>query len=111
MTDALLKSGRNTYDFHQYDKMLLWMPTFRQSDYLGYNDSKLDSLPLFKETDCLELNERLKKYNIKLIVKLHPAQKEFGYNMQCFSHLSIFSHKEFLKENYDWLYLLRSLMD
>lgn len=101
MTDALLKSGRNTYDFHQYDKMLLWMPTFRQSDYLSYNDSKLDSLPLFKETDCLELNERLKKYNIKLIVKLHPAQKEFGYNMQCFSHLSIFSHKEFLKENYD----------
>lgn len=52
MTDALLKSGRNTYDFHQYDKMLLWMPTFRQSDYLSYNDSKLDSLPLFKETDC-----------------------------------------------------------
>ena len=49
---------------------------FRQSDYLSYNDSKLDSLPLFKETDCLELNERLKKYNIKLIVKLHPAQKE-----------------------------------
>lgn len=101
MTDALLKSNRDTYDFHQYEKMLLWMPTFRQSDYLSYNDSKLDSLPLFKEFDYSDLNEHLKNHNIKLIVKLHPAQKDFGCNIRHFSHLDIFSHKEFLNTDYE----------
>lgn len=48
MCDDLLNASQDEYDFSSYAKFLLWLPTFRQSDYLNYNDSHLDTLvPLF----------------------------------------------------------------
>lgn len=50
MCDDLLNASQDEYDFSSYAKFLLWLPTFRQSDYLNYNDSHLDTLvPLFHE--------------------------------------------------------------
>ena len=43
MTDDLFKEHEK-YNFGEYDKIILWMPTFRQSDYLNYNDSGLDDV-------------------------------------------------------------------
>ena len=52
MVDQLLTSPHNLYDFKAFNKVLLWMPTFRQSDYLGYDDSLMENLlPLFSEND------------------------------------------------------------
>lgn len=102
MCDDLLNATQDEYDFSSYAKFLLWLPTFRQSDYLNYNDSHLDTLvPLFHEKDYSKLNSLLAHYNIKLIVKLHPAQSTPKGLQRHFSHLSVFSHVEFVNYGYD----------
>lgn len=107
MTDALLNSV-GTYDaFKSYSKMLVWLPTFRQSDFLGYDDSHYTNLvPLFEPEDYPALNELLAKFNIKLIVKLHPSQNSLEKLQRHFSHLSIYSHAEFKSSGYDMMALM-----
>ena len=111
MCDELLTAPRNLYDFSKYDKMLLWVPTFRQSEEMGYNDSNMETLvPMFKDEEYYELNERLTEYNIHLIVKLHPVQKAPKGTRRHFSHLSVYSHQEFSDTKYD-MYTLMAQSD
>lgn len=106
--DELLESRDDLYDFSSYDKMLLWVPTFRQSDYLGYDESTDESLvPLFDEKDYSALNDYLCKLNIKLIVKLHPAQNNFGEGQRHFKHLDIYTHEEFVSAGYSLYPLMK----
>lgn len=107
MGDALLKAPKGIYNFSSFNKMLVWVPTFRQSEMMGYNDSNLDTLvPLFDVDDYPELNALLAKYNIKLIVKLHPIQTVPNEMQRHFSHLSIYSHDEFIASEYDMFTLI-----
>ena len=105
--DQILSFKKGNYDFSQYNKLIVWLPTYRQSDGYGKNDSNLSTLiPLFDDADYIQLNELLVKYNIKLIVKLHISQicKE---GMRChFSHLSIYNHYEFIEEGYEVYHLV-----
>ena len=111
MCDDMLNAPRNKYDFSKYSKLLVWFPTYRQSDYLGYDDSHLDSLiPLFKEEDYAALNEHLAKYNICLIVKLHPVQSAPVGTQRHLSHLNVYSHEEFNESEYD-AYILMAQSD
>lgn len=106
VTDVFFKKYKK-YELGDYDKILLWTPTFRQSDYLGYNDSnKEEILPTFNEDDYNELNDNLKKYNYKLIVKLHPSQDLNKYNKLKFSNLEILSNDDFKKKNMEIYNLL-----
>lgn len=105
--DLLLNQVTDKSFFSQYSKMILWLPTFRQSDYLGYDDSMNEDLvPLISEKDYAQLNALLQNYNIKLIVKIHPAQKNVGTANRHLSNLDIYTHEEFLKAEF----LLETLM-
>ena len=96
--------------FGNFNKLILWAPTFRQSDYLGYNDSSIEELiPLFSPAEYEDLNEECKKYNFMLIVKLHPFQNTDNLNKTKYSHLKIYSHQEFLDANLDLYKLLPSV--
>lgn len=107
MADALLKAPKNAYDFDSFDKLLVWMPTFRSSTMMGYRDSNLETLvPLFDTTDYPELNTLLANYNIKLVVKLHPIQTVPDGMQRHFSHLSIYSHDEFVGSEYEMYTLI-----
>ena len=107
LCDELLTAPQNAYNFRQYTKMLLWVPTFRQSDYLGYNDSQMDTLiPLFKEDEYSELNDKLKTINVCLVVKLHPNQNTPEGMQRHFSHLIVYSHQEFADSKYDMYSLM-----
>lgn len=107
MADAMLKAPKNFYDFKSYNKVLVWVPTFRQSDLMGYKDSNLDTLvPLFDADDYQELNTALSKFNIKLIIKLHPIQSVPTGMQHHFSHLSVYSHDEFVASEYDLFTLI-----
>lgn len=107
MADALLKASKGVYNFNKFDKVLVWAPTFRNSDFMGFKDSNLDTLiPLFDVQDYPELNDLLAKYNIKLIVKLHPIQTAPVGTQRHFSHLSVYSNDEFVTSGYDWYTLI-----
>ncbi|MCI9009552.1 MAG: hypothetical protein HFI13_15925 [Lachnospiraceae bacterium] len=93
VNDMLLTPAEK-YDLGDYKHIGIWMPTFRQSDYLGYSDSNEQLLPMFMPEDYEELNKVLKKYNIKLYVKLHSMQNIDKSNNFNFSNLTILSEAE-----------------
>lgn len=107
MADSLLLPPQKKYNFQSYDKVLVWMPTFRNSALMGYSDSNLESLvPLYEDEEYPLLNDLLAQYNIKLIVKLHPIQTVPKDLQRHFSHLSVYSHDEFVKNEYEMYTLL-----
>lgn len=109
--DQILSFKKGIYDFSKYNKMILWLPTFRHSTLLSQIDSSQDSpIPLFKEKEFQSLNDYLAKYNIKLIVKLHMAQDCDEIKLVNFSHLNIYSHEEFIQNGYE-LYQLMAESD
>lgn len=100
-------ANRKKYDFGDFNKVILWTPTFRQSDYLGYSDSSSEELLLiFKEQDYEQLNETLRKYNFLLMVKIHPSQDLSRYKNLNFSNLKILSSTDFQEKNYELYELL-----
>lgn len=97
-----------TYDLGNYEKLGLWTPTFRKSDYLGYDDSgEEDLLPTLEESDYQEFNELLKEREIKLIVKLHDMQELSKYKNINFSNLIILSGKDFNAKGYKLYEMLK----
>lgn len=80
------------------NKLIIWLPTFRQSKYLGYDDSTDDSLlPLLHQDEWGELNHILKQNHIQLVAKLHPLQDINGFTHTEMSNLSIFCDTYFKK--------------
>ena len=71
---------KQMYPDVSYDKVILWMPTFRKMDS---NSSRVDStfsMPLeipclYTAEDCRRLDEVLRAHNTLLVLKPHPAQK------------------------------------
>lgn len=65
-----------------FEKIILWMPTFRQNNNKSNGVQRIDSefefplgLPcLYAKEDCEEVNRVLKEKNILLVLKPHPAQ-------------------------------------
>ncbi len=70
---------KRIYKNHSYNKVILWMPTFRKAD----NSDRVDStftfpleIPcLYTVDDCKKLDQVLRDNNILLVLKPHPAQK------------------------------------
>lgn len=109
MTDAFY-GAISSYDFGDYSKKILWLPTFRQSTYLNYCDSNEELLPMFCIDDYEELNNELKKKNYLLIVKLHTAQDIKTLTKEKYSNIRIFTNDDFIEYGYD-LYELMPQVD
>ena len=64
-------------EFNKYDKIILWLPTFRKAAISNRLDSTFEfplGLPIIYSTGELNrLNEYLKKNNALILFKLHPA--------------------------------------
>lgn len=111
MTDALFTESKH-YNLGDFDKTILWMPTFRQSEYLNYDDSNENILPMFKTSEYKDLNEELKKRNMQIIVKLHTAQnldELRNADMSNLTNLKIMSNDEFVKNGYEIYELLKDV--
>lgn len=109
MTDALYNK-RVKYDLGINNKIALWLPTFRQSEYLNYKDSEEELLPMFKEKDYEELNSVLSENNITLFVKLHTAQDTYKLTKKKYTNIKIYTNEEFVSKGYD-LYELMPQVD
>ena len=63
----------------QFDKVIMWAPTFRNSKYYDRNDSDLEypyGIPIvYSEHDFLKLNEFLNAQNVLMLIKPHPVQR------------------------------------
>lgn len=111
MTDALFTESKH-YNLGDFDKTILWMLTFRQSEYLNYDDSNENILPMFKTSEYKDLNEELKKRNMQIIVKLHTAQnldELRNADMSNLTNLKIMSNDEFVKNGYEIYELLKDV--
>ena len=110
VTDVFFKETE-PYPLGDYKKIGLWVPTFRQSDYLGYDDSSEEELlPTLQPNDYEEFNSLLKELGVKLIVKLHDMQDLSKYNNMKFSNLELYSGKDFKRQGYE-LYRLMKQVD
>ena len=107
VTDVLYGNSPN-YDFGKYNKLGIWAPTFRKSDYLGYNDSTEEELlPTLDPRDYERFNELLKEYGIKVIAKLHDMQDLAQYRNVEYSNLIIYSSKDFTAKGYQLYELMK----
>ena len=90
------------YDFGDYDKIVIWMPTFRKSNILGYENAKSDEiLSILPKEKFEEFNRYLEERNIKVVVKLHPLQDLSHYNLVNMNYFILLSHNEFTRREMD----------
>lgn len=100
----------------KYEKVFLWMPTFRKGGGYNRNDSKVElplGIPLIEnEKMMLELQRKLLLKNQLLIIKIHPKQdptsvirlKKIGY-----SNILILDEEEIKLRNIDCFKLLKNV--
>lgn len=99
------------YDLGDYNKVIIWLPTFRKSSQMGYVDVDTDSIvPFYKTEELCSLNDYLKEKRVKLIIKLHPLQDSEKSGKMELSNLQLLTNGDFIKNNYD-LYVLLAQTD
>ncbi len=86
------------FHFDKFSKVILWMPTFRQScdsflseDYLN-NETGLPLINSLEE--LIALNEYLKEHILLLMLKLHPLQANLPAFDNQYSNLLIVRNKD-----------------
>ena len=98
----------------EYKKVILWLPTFRQSTFLGNNDTKVlagTGLPILSDReDMAKVNKRLVEDNCLMIAKIHPAQDLSLIDTEGFSNIKIVTNAEMQNKNCN-LYELLSKAD
>lgn len=109
MTDELF-AEHEPISFGNYKKVILWLPTFRQSSYLNYSDSSEGLLPMFSDNDYRELNQKLKELDFLLLVKLHSAQNTEALEHTHYSNIDIMDHDAFIRHGGN-LYALMAQAD
>lgn len=75
-----------------YNKTILWMPTFRKS-VDGRVDSKMEQglgIPIIKSEEIYQqLNDKLHQYNVLLIIKIHPMQDMRAVKIKSLSNIIV----------------------
>lgn len=81
-----------------WDKLILWLPTFRQSDFLGVSDSSGVSgtgLPILSRKEDMErVNGLLREKNTLLLAKIHPAQNLDAIDQTAYSNIRIVTNSQ-----------------
>lgn len=94
--------GNDPGDLHKltnfkYNKVILWMPTFRKGGGFGRNDSNVEQalgIPLIKDIEEFNvLNAYLAKNNCLLIIKIHPMQDMSVLHIKDTSNIKVLTGK------------------
>ena len=90
-------------EFKKYKKIILWLPTFRKS----YHSDRVDSthefplgIPIIYSSKMLDdMNNYLKKLNVVIILKLHPAQDLSVFKAKSLSNIIILDDKYLISKD------------
>lgn len=92
-TDALTRLNIDTTG---YEKVILWMPTYRKCRALNLLDGKETEtgFPLFESFEQVKtLDSELKKRKLLLVIKLHPLQDKEGMDSGGFENIKLLTNK------------------
>lgn len=111
--DDLLKEKidlHNIFDDRKFDKVIYWMPTWRQHSLNGKSVTQSSSVPIIHNVEkAAQVNSAAEKNNILIVLKPHFAQDVSKFKEIHLSNI-VFITNEFLSEkkilNYE---LLRSV--
>ena len=96
--DAIVQSK---WKFHKFDKVIFWMPTFRQSwsKYISENYIKNETgLPVFNDIDSLrKFDVFLNSINSLLVFKLHHLQADLPVFKLAFNNIIVIRDEELQK--------------
>ena len=76
--DVLLSKSRKDvhalFPLHSFNKLVYWMPTYRQHKNVDLNHSSISMPILHDEKAAASLNDFASKHEVLIVVKPHPAQ-------------------------------------
>ena len=98
--DYFYNTDRNSiihrFGLDQYDKTVIWMPTFRKRWHSDSSETKVEypyGIPLISSLEDLSrLNECLKLLNYYLIIKVHFAEDHHTVTTQDFSNIGYYDN-------------------
>lgn len=97
----------------KYNKIIMWMPTFRKFAFSERNDSDAYfelGIPLISNIDeYKKINSILKSQNNLLIIKLHPAQDISSLKINDLSNIKVFTSDKFTSLDVDLYKLLNNI--
>lgn len=106
------KQERIKKEFAKYNKVILWMPTFRRSKSKTLDEEYFDSktgLPIIKTDSQLnKLNQLLQDNNLLCIFKIHHLQAELDSFKKEYSNIRVLNDDDFVKmgiQNYQFVML------
>lgn len=90
-------------EYSDYDKIIVWLPTFRKAMGSERNDSTLNfplGLPIiYSEEELLKLNEYLKRNNVLILFKLHPHQDTTLFKASSLSNIKILTDSYLIEKD------------
>ncbi len=90
-------------EFSRYDKIIIWLPTFRKAGGSERTDSSFVfplGLPIiYNEQELVKLNEYLQKNNILILFKLHPHQDASLLKAYSLSNIKILTDLYLVEKN------------
>lgn len=90
-------------EYKKYEKVILWLPTFRKSATSNREDSSFEfplGLPIIYSLDELEkINRYLQKNNMVILFKLHPAQDTSLLKANNLSNIKIITDSYLIEKN------------
>ena len=100
--DVLYKKEKDTF-FENYEnaKKILWLPTYRNHTTSGNVENKLKyGLSCINtQEELFKVNNALKKANVMLFIKFHPAEKTGVLEEMALSNICILKDEVLIKEN------------
>lgn len=109
-----IKTRQGTFQFEEYNTVIAWLPTFRQSIIYNYAEYKLittTGLPLLESySDIDRINEKLMQTKTLLIVKRHPSQKKYACEEKHYSNICFLSNEDLVESKIE-LYNMLTVCD
>lgn len=106
------KAFYRSFQKSQLDKILIWMPTFRNHISGAYNDNDdIKQFPIiYTPQEWKLIDDYCNKHNVVILVKLHPMQKNYDIPWQELSNVHLLTNE--MLDYYDTnLYSFLSVTD